>query len=332
MKVKHVLFFVLLIAAVGVVQSQVVDPTLVKTYMKFDGNIDDSSNNPVTYAHHTTSQGINYADGKFGQAGVFNMTAMLSEGLGFDPINPFTIAAWINMNQLPSERDNPTVGQAMTWIHQLDGGAAPGRIHLEVTNTNYIGNFSGGNPRLDNTDVIEVNTWYHVAIVNNPTSGFISLYIDGVKKNEVTAPTETTNTEVVLGGRKQVPIDGNNDQLRFRAAGMMDELLITHQPLSEQDVNYIKTNGVASALQPSSARDIAANEFRAYHWNGSLNAHFGSELNNANYAVYSITGQRILDGVMNGNQLTVDAPLAKGVYILNVNAGNNPFTAKFIVR
>ena len=260
------------------------------------------------------------------------MTAMLSTGLGFDPVNPFTIAAWINMNTLPSTRDNPTVGQAMTWLHQLDGGSAPGRIHLEVTNIDFIGNFSGGNPRLDNTEVITVDTWYHVAIVSNPPTGFITLYIDGVKKNEVAAPTETTNTEMVLGGRKQVVVDAHNDQSRFRAAGMMDELLITHQPLSEQDVNYIKTNGVASALSPSSARDIAANAFRAYHWNGSLNAHFGSELINANYAVYAITGQRILEGVMNGNQLTVDVPLAKGVYILNVNADNSPYTAKFIVK
>lgn len=64
MKAKHVLFFIMLFVAVGVVQSQVVDPTLVKTFMKFDGNIDDSSNNPVTYAHHATSQGITYAAGK----------------------------------------------------------------------------------------------------------------------------------------------------------------------------------------------------------------------------------------------------------------------------
>jgi hypothetical protein len=49
MKSKLLLFVFFLVATIGVVNSQVVDPNLVKTYMKFDGNLDDASNNPVTY-------------------------------------------------------------------------------------------------------------------------------------------------------------------------------------------------------------------------------------------------------------------------------------------
>jgi hypothetical protein len=318
MKSKLLLFVFFLVATIGVVNSQVVDPNLVKTYMKFDGNLDDASNNPVTYSLNEGS--VTFAEGKFGQAGLFDAAIVRSEGLGFDPITNFTIAAWFNLNGLAADRTN----QAHTWIHQLDGGTNVGRIHLEVTVGDIIGNFTGG-VRLDNTEPAVANIWYHVAVVNNTAENTRSLYIDGVKKNEIPSGTETTNAEVIIGARKNLVAN-------HRAAGKMDELLITNQVLTEANINYIITNGVASAMQPSSVNDIAAMNLRVYHWNGSLHAIFNSNLTNAEFAVYAITGQRVLDGVANGNQLTIDAPLNKGVYILHVNAGNVPYNSKFIVK
>ena len=317
MKSKHLLLIFFMVATIGVVQSQVVDPNLVKTFMKFDGNLDDSSNNPVTYSLNEGS--VTFAEGKFGQAGLFDAAVVQSAGLGFDPVESFTIATWINLNEISSVRT-----QAHTWIHQLDGGAAPGRIHLEVVLSDLIGNFTSG-VRCDDNEAVVANTWYHAAIVNDPSANTRSIYVNGVKKNEIAAGTESTNAEVYIGARKNLAVN-------HRAAGLMDELLITNQVLTEANINYIITNGVASAMQPSSVNDITAMNLRVSHWNGSLHAIFNSNLTNAEFAVYAITGQRVLDGVVNGNQLTIDAPLNKGVYILNVNAGNVPYNSKFIVK
>jgi hypothetical protein len=318
MKSKLLLFVLFLITTIGVVHSQVVDPNLVKTFMKFDGNLDDSSNNPVTYSLNEGS--VTFAEGKFGQAGLFDAAVVQSAGLGFDPVESFTIATWINLTEVPTVR-----GQAHTWIHQLDGGAAPGRIHMEVTMIDRIGSFTNGVRLDDTTSTALANTWYHLAFVNNPAENTRTMYLDGVKKNEVEAGAESTNMEIYIGARKNLAVN-------HRAAGLMDELLITNQVLTEANINYIITNGVASAMQPSSVNDITAMNLRVYHWNGSLHAIFNSNLTNAEFAVYAITGQRVLDGVVNGNQLTIDAPLNKGVYILNVNAGNVPYNSKFIVK
>jgi hypothetical protein len=318
MKSKTLLLIIFLIATIGVAHSQVVDPGLVKTYMKFDGNLDDSSNNPVTY--NLLEGSVTFAEGKFGQAGSFDAAAILSSGLGFNPVNSFTMATWMLLFEVPS-----VTGDANTWIAQLDGGQDPGRLHLAINQQDQINNFTNGEAMNDSIDPVVANTWYHVAIVKNTAENTHTLYVNGVKKNQLEAGTESTDTEIHLGARK-------NLAARHRARGLMDELLITGQVLSEEDINYIMNNSIESAMQPSSVNDLAAMSFRAYHSNGSLHAMFNSDMTNADYAVYAITGQRVLHGVISGTQLTVGAPLVKGVYVLQVNSGNVPYNSKFIVN
>ena len=318
MKLKTLLSSIVLIIISGIVSGQSVDPAKVLSYLKFDGNFNDASNKSVTYS--LNSGNISYETGQFGQAAKFDAAALVSEGLGFNPINDFTIAAWINMDILAS-----AMGGGHTWIHQLDGGGVPGRIHLEVLQDgDNISNFTSG-IRLNATtpSPIVVNTWYHTAVVNNTVAGTCYLYIDGVKVGEVTNGTESTDTELVIGARKQLVAEN-------RASGLIDELLITNEALDDAAINYIKNNGVAAAMIATNTLPKKS-EFKLYYNNKRLNINRNSDAE-AVLKVYSISGKLITSNFVNNKNLTLEMDLNKGVYLVTLLENNKLISAKISVN
>ncbi|MFB6342767.1 LamG-like jellyroll fold domain-containing protein [Saccharicrinis sp. FJH62] len=236
MKLKSLLFLLGALLSVHFASAQQIDPAQVKTYLKFDDNLDDSSDNGVNFSKTAGTNDLTYVAGKFGKAGYFDSIAVVSSGLDFNPQNSFTIAAWVTLS-------DPSSAEEQTWIHQKDaGGMSPGRIHMELwrTNTSW-GSFTDGQ-RLDDSQAITAGEWYFVANVKDAVAGKRYLYVNGVKVNELDAGTESNNGQLVLGARK-------TENEGFIQKSMMDELLITGEVLDETDLAYIMANGVAKAME-----------------------------------------------------------------------------------
>lgn len=112
MKLKNLLFIVLVLS-VSMAEAQQINSEEIMCYLKFDNNLDNSSSSGATFSQ-TVGNTLTYNDGKFGQAGYFNDIAVVSSGINFNPVNSFSLMAWVRMDQLSSNVD------AQTWVHQKD--------------------------------------------------------------------------------------------------------------------------------------------------------------------------------------------------------------------
>ncbi|PWD98514.1 LamG-like jellyroll fold domain-containing protein [Marinilabilia rubra] len=309
--------------SLGVGFSQQIDPSLVISYLDFEGDLEDGSSTAVAY-NQTQGDPMTFSTGQFGNAGVFSNMAVVSSGLGFNSFYSFSIAAWINHSELSSVLD-----RAQTWIHQKDvAGENPGRVHLEVLKVgDRIGTFTSG-IRNDAEDAIVADTWYHVTSVFDANEGELYLYVDGVLVSTGSVPSPESNTgEIVVGAGK-----GEGGAY---AMGMMDDFLITSEVLDAADIDFIMTNGVAAAMSSgTSVHNMAeAGKLDAWYHEGVLNLRTDDDFGNkAQLAVYSMSGQLVkkTDWVsLSDNRFNID--LKKGVYILKVSSETRINNVKFIV-
>ncbi|MBN2484940.1 MAG: T9SS type A sorting domain-containing protein [Bacteroidales bacterium] len=323
MKKQLLSAFAAMLAIVAFGQS--FDTTKVMFYLPFEDNINNAVyNSTVSFVPQAGNSEVSYAEGQFGKAGVFNFSPLLSSGLAFDPKDNFTMATWVLVKRVP--------GDGLTIVHQLDGGASPGRIHLEASLQNEIpvfGSFTSGN-RLDDVTALVADQWYHIANVHDADGGIRYFYVNGVKVNELADGTvESTAEQLVIGARKQLTEQFNLD-------GMLDDLFLTSQVLDEATISSIMTNGLASfyANEPAGFGSGNLDKFALNYLNGSLCLSTEKSLAGASYKIFNITGQMVKTAPVgtSGNLVSIPVNLQNGVYVIMVQGDEVAGSQKFMVN
>jgi hypothetical protein len=188
--------------------------------------------------------GITYANGKVGQAFVFDGTTSLitvpaSPSLA---VSNLTFEGWIfptDLNQPRPVIDYGGGGQAVPvclWINTSGGSSSvPGAIYALIRDRSNINNFiqviaAGG--------TVTLNQWNHVAFTYDTVSRAGVLYCNGVQVQSGTSPAALVpqSAPVNLGYR-----DVNSlDILRgYRFAGRLDEISVYNRALSSNEVAAI---------------------------------------------------------------------------------------------
>jgi hypothetical protein len=218
-----------------------IDASKILLYMPFDTAYNDLSGNDHQF---TLMQGDTvFSAGKFGMAAEFDSTMLVSkEDSIFSGANGFTLTAWVYHEKTAIQK-----GTQHTWLHQRDvPSQSGGRIHLEVLagtgeTMDAFGTFSSG-IRNDAKKPIDSLVWYHVASVIDTAAKMHYLYINGeLASSAVMSKTETNWGQLVLGARKQLTGP--------YAWGKMDELMITKEALTKDQVMAVMNVGVQKASQ-----------------------------------------------------------------------------------
>ena len=233
-----------------------IDASKILLYMPFDTAYNDLSGNDHQF---NLMQGDTlFSAGKFGMAAEFDSTMLVSkEDSIFSTANGFTLTAWVYHEKTAIQK-----GSAHTWMHQRDlSPQNAGRIHLEVldgtaaNSPNCIGSFTSG-IRNDSKNPIDSMVWYHVASVIDTAAKMHYLYINGeLAASAVMSKIENNWGQLVLGARKQLTGP--------YAWGKMDELMITKEALTKEQIMSVMNVGVQKASQgyiPVTSISVAVDE------------------------------------------------------------------------
>ena len=337
---KKQLLFMIAIAFLLVfpTNAQKIDPTKVKTFLPFEGNIDDASANDVTFAPSLNPAAVgalSYTEGKFGKAIVFDKSPIRSSELNFNPHTGFSISTWYLAKSLPT-----VTLEGQNIIHQKDGPVASGRVHLEFNKKNVgpedaivvmdrFGTYTDKEAfdYLANDGVILVaDVWYHVTSVK-AGDGTRWLYVNGKEVNKDTITTvERNDAEIVIGSAK-------NEQSKF-VDGCLDDLLITNEVLTPEQILYIIENGVAKALAVGSGvQQLSSDNTVIFYSNGKVNIKTQLFSNNSDVKVFSLTGKLMYQKTLtleNGTN-SFDLNLNQGVYLVKISTEKGGITQKIIL-
>ena len=316
MKKTLFLALTLFLSSTFAVAQFVADDVLL--YMPFNGNFNDQSNKSVTITEHAnTTNSITYEAGKFGQAGFFNQTFFVTDGVSFDASSDFTIAAWIKLARTSADK-----GKGHTIAHQFNG-TTTGRIHLEVNPSGNPGSYTGGIRNDDSTTVLEANVWYHLAKVYNTSDQKMYLFLDGVCVDTAEIGIESNTEDMAIGTQKGLGV--NSAGLH----GLLDDLVLINKALGLSDIESIKTTGVEAILNGGSsintinnAVNYATLERGVYLFNSLTQA-------NASYKVYNMNGKVVSNGNLNSNVLNI-SQLNSGLYFVSINNGGKVLNVKLI--
>ncbi len=303
--------------------SDSLDYSKIRAYIPFDGNTNNVSQSKVIISPSTSMDAtgrVTFTDGVFGQAGVFNLSPLVTNGLNFEASQDFTISGWINMAQLPS-----VLGENQRWIHQKDG-QDPGRIQLEILkNGDNISTYSGGvtSSHLDkngNPFPMTPDTWYHFASVQDTKSGKRNLYINGESVGMVEISGEVNNNEFVIGSAKH-----EERPTMIKSDGKMDDLLIIQQTLSKTAINKILNLGVMNLLSSvvEKNKQFYYNPFYSY---GVLYVNDVKNGDAPKVKVYNTRGMKVFES--KNNTTAYPLQLTQGIYIVELSTKNHLETHK----
>ena len=319
---KRNLLVALLVVVTSISFAQLTPESLL-LFMAFEDGLADSSAKNVV-VEQIYGAPITYTTGKFGKAVVFDSTYVRTgDNLEFNPVNDFTMACWYYVSEISTEK-----GDAHTLVHQKDSaGMNDGRIHLEILDTDVFASFTSGTRNQDVTKVTK-DTWYHVANVKSTTANMKYLYVNGVKVAEKAIGAESNTGQLVIGGRKQ-----ETDE--YRALGYMDDLFISTNVLTEAEINSVMENGVSAVLHGgggTSVDEISSTQLSITHFANQI-----FRINNLNgqfaqFNVYSLSGQLVHSGEVNGINTFSLANLTKGLYIVSVQVGSEKIHEKILVK
>ncbi|MCG6186305.1 LamG-like jellyroll fold domain-containing protein [Maribellus maritimus] len=288
------------------------DPTKIFMEFNFDENLTDAS--PENVIFNLTKGTETYTDGKFGKALNFNNTAYvtLQDALINAGAENSTLGVWVKMDQ-----STDVANAGMTILHQKDpaGGTPPGRIMMEILNGDMPASFESG-IRAQSFEVINPETWYHIAIVHDAEKRMKSIYVNGELKGIADFGTEQSLGPFVLGAFKT--------EERAFLYGSIDELFWTREVLSPNQIKSIMSKGITQSFDDllTAVTTVAQpSDFNLFFPNPVSNSiRFSSK-------VVEEQGQfRLFD--LNGRAMTALQPvhsgqinlgnLTKGMYLLKV--------------
>jgi len=241
MRIAKIFIFVVIatlawqISAIG--QQRIVTDGLV-SYWTFDRADTEGDTAKDVWGNNdgTIVGGAKTVNGKIGEALEFNGVDQYVDvghpadgSLDFGADGDFTIAAWINVSEIPPDQ--------YTIVSKGDRGSSP-RILFKIRSEQaYItlANENGGGPKPDfaSNAVVVDGEWHYVALVVD-RSNATKIYIDGVMDSEGMAAEGTdvnTGSPLHIGKSHQ---DGNAARRFFN--GLIDEVTIYNKALSDAEM------------------------------------------------------------------------------------------------
>jgi hypothetical protein len=195
--------------------------------MFYGGNDGTLYNGSVVCADPPTSGAgcPKWVDGKFGKALSFDGVddyMDISHSDSIMPTSAITVEAWVNTQQ--KDVWQGIVGKNNNTYPYYYGGYWLG---ITYANTFRFWIDIGGTPQtVGSTDIINLNTWYHVVGVYDGST--VKIYVDGILKGSTSATGSITAVTTSL--RIGYTYDGS----RFN--GLIDEVRIYNRALSEEEI------------------------------------------------------------------------------------------------
>ncbi len=159
------------------------------------------------------------ADGLVGGALVLDGGSQINVGSDGFPNTPFTISAWLRL-------DDPSAGLWRTAVGNWQTGAL--WAHLGKDNTETFGDHGGGHTfASDPGGNLQRGKWYHVVSVRG-AGGENQIWLDGVKGSTSAGVPEAPTGEIYIGSKD--PWLGNG------WVGLIDELQIYNRALTPEEI------------------------------------------------------------------------------------------------
>ncbi len=174
----------------------------------------------------------------------------------------FTVAAWVKGN--PQSAANRTIfylaNLASTtpafWI-EADGTALGNKLAIFLRSS---GNITYLN-HVKSTTVVWDNTWHHIAFVDN--KGSARLYVDGVL-DSANFNYAAKNPDTFTFNSTSIAAQLSPTPNRY-FTGSIDDVAIWERPLSQAEIQQVRTNGIPTPIGPSAPTMIQP-------WIGRTNA------------------------------------------------------------
>ena len=219
------------------VQPDLTDEDLV-CYYPFDGNVQDTS---LHQNDGQTKGNITYVKGVFGDAISLENGAYVhietSKSLSGDLFrsNTWTFMCWVYAKKRTGYgyilKGRAPAGGGDTFFVIEDTGTLSWRGYID-------GEWSWGSICDTKPDVFEANTWFHVALTNDGKK--LKIYVDGEVVKEA-------NFQQTDGGNIYYRV-GSHHTYAENFIGYIDDLAIFSRTLDKEEINAIKTGGVATFL------------------------------------------------------------------------------------
>lgn len=187
-------------------------------------------------------------EGKFGGALQFAFASANNVRVPLPHNNTVTIAMWALYT------DTPTTNIGLLHVQAGDvENADPGSktIGMWVENSNNLwGRIipnGVGNVNFPKNEMLEPETWYHIAMVIDEDTGKATQYVNAQEAGQVDYQGELTNYDFANIGRQ-----GNETW-----EGMIDEVIVISEALSEADLKSLMNEGIEDALAVESSGKLA---------------------------------------------------------------------------
>lgn len=238
------------------------EAALVAHY-EFDNNanlLEDSASPgyDLNTTNGSVSQGTASPVGGAGSLSLDSDTSSLSNNNSFTAtLNDFTTSMWFNMadanksvnSTILSTRQGGGAGGFLFWVSDSN------RLEIYTYgggkyNTNKLGT---GNTNLTLDDSHD-NTWMHVAASYDSASQTVKTYLNGALINTYDYSGDASNPGYAASGTSDLAIGSQEaGGTNFMGEGMVDDLGIWDEALSDSQINTIFTSGVAAVPEPTSA-------------------------------------------------------------------------------
>ncbi len=230
-------------AVLTVMPASVPSPSGMVAWWRAEGNANDSIGNNNGFPVGN----LGYTNGEVGQAFVFDGSTSYiplpaSASLNVGTNGGFTIECWI--------KPNYSEGAAMP-ITEWDSSSTAGltfwaesghKIYLAIIDT------QGNNHAIASTnDLLNTNSWQHVALTYDKASGNAAIYYNGTITTNLNLGSFTPQTVYPMNiGRRTATITGQGSTFH----GLMDELSLYNRALSSNEIAAIYNSGSAGKTPP----------------------------------------------------------------------------------
>ncbi len=207
------------------------------------GNADDGTISPViptltgTIVATTDRYNASNSAYDFTTSASTRITYTSSSKLDIATSQSFTMSAWFYQRSLTA---NPS------YIASLGSSNSSNYSLLVNSSGNLVFNDYYGpglisRVMLASTNVVSLNTWNHLAITINKTTGLHTLYLNGISIGTITS----TNSSALTGSKVFI---GNNSVNDWGMNGKIDDVRIYNRALSSADIGILYTSTIALSI------------------------------------------------------------------------------------
>ena len=247
--------FIFSLASVSIIHAQIDRQAVVGAWLFDEGTGEIARDLSGKSGSGKLIKGPKWVNGYTGKAIDFDgqddyVEIALPDVFGDIPTNDFTIAFWISVQNI--------AGSGTVWtriveaLHdsgnylQFNIQINDGELGLNVIDTGEERTFMVDSP-------ISADTWYHVAGTWEASTDTVGLYLDGVLQSVPGVVPASPGTERTLDiGRRS---DGNVDTY---FDGIIDEFAVFDIALTEEEIEFLMTEGLQAVAAVSSRDKLAA--------------------------------------------------------------------------